>query len=366
MTPAAVLLIATRQIGDVLLVTPLLRSMRRAWPRARIDVLVYTNKGGMLEGNPDCDSVIESDEHPDLAGYRALLGRIFRRYDLAVTTQANDRGHLYAFLAGRRRVGLVPQPGRQSAWKRMLCPDWVLLDNIHTHTVTQNLALATTMGIVPHTAVVPPAGDDSALDRHLPFPWRSTPFVVLHPYPMWRYKRWTDAGWHALLAYCAGQGWRVVLSGGPDREERSYCANLAMAYPATAVSLAGAIGFGTLAGLLRRAKAYIGPDTATTHLAAACGTPTLALFGPTNPVKWGPWPEGGVAPSPDASSPWAMRAEPWQRDGNVLLLQGTGECVPCREEGCDRHKHSDSQCLLALPAARVIAALAALLESRTP
>ena len=57
-SPNQILLIATRQIGDVLLVTPLLRSLRRAYPDAIIDVLVYEHKGGMLEGNPDYNTFI--------------------------------------------------------------------------------------------------------------------------------------------------------------------------------------------------------------------------------------------------------------------------------------------------------------------
>jgi heptosyltransferase-3 len=107
-SPKSILLVATRQIGDVLLVTPLLRSLRLAYPNAVIDVLVYTNKGGMLEGNLDCNSVIESDEHPNWQGYWRLLRRITKRYDLAITTQANDRGHMYALIAGRKRIGLLP------------------------------------------------------------------------------------------------------------------------------------------------------------------------------------------------------------------------------------------------------------------
>ncbi|TSA50943.1 MAG: glycosyltransferase family 9 protein [Nitrosomonadales bacterium] len=358
-TPSSVLLVATRQIGDVLLTTPLLRSMRRAWPNARIDVLVYTHKGGMLEGNPDCDTVIESDEHPDGAGYRQLLKRIFRRYDLAVSTQANDRGHLYAWLAAYRRVGLVPDLGMQSLWKRAICTSWAVLDNIDTHTVVQNLVLAEHMGIPLSHEVVPPSNTaaESILDRLLPFAWRTTPYAVLHPYPMWRYKRWTDEGWRALLRHLAQRGWRVVLTGGPDAGERAQCAALAKTQAEIAINLAGAASFGTLARLLRGATAYIGPDTATTHLAAACGTPTLALYGPSNPVKWGPWPQGHTTPP----SPWVMHAAPWQRVGNVLVLQGMGDCVPCRGEGCDKQKASDSRCLLEMPATRVVEALGHLL-----
>ena len=160
-SPHSILLVATRQIGDVLLVTPLLRSLRAAYPRAVIDVLVYTDKGGMLEGNPDCNTVIAVDEHPDRHGYWQLLKRIFRRYDLAVTTQANDRGHVYAFLAARRRIGLVPDLRPSSRWKRASCSQWGVLDNVHTHTVVQNLRLADLLGIPRHTAVVPPTSDDA-------------------------------------------------------------------------------------------------------------------------------------------------------------------------------------------------------------
>jgi len=86
-------------------------------------------------------------------------------------------------------------------------------------------------------------------------------------------------------------------------------------------------------------------------LAAAVGTPTVALFGPSNPVKWGPWPKG-----------YAKDKEPYQmvgtqQVGNVVVLQGTGECVPCMEEGCDRHINSMSRCLQELPSQHVIDAV---------
>ncbi len=358
--PKSILLIATRQIGDVLLVTPLLRSLRAAWPEAQIDVLVYTNKGGMLEGNPDCNNVIESDEHPDFKGYQILFKTIFRNYDLAVSSQANDRGILYAFLAGKKRIGIVPNLTRQSLWKRMICNAWKLLDNLHTHTVIQNLLLADSLGIQKYFEIIPPADINAIeeLDRLLQFDWRNTEYVVLHPFPMWRYKRWTDEGWKALSHYLIATGKFIVLSGGNAKEETTYCEELAAHFPERMQSLAGKTSFGVLSEVLKHATAYIGPDTATTHLAAACGIPTLAIYGPTNPVKWGPWPKNYHS----EASPWKMAA-PYQRVGNVLLLQGLGECVPCHEEGCDRHKNSESRCLNELPSQRVITALEILMTT---
>ncbi len=361
-SPKSILLVATRQIGDVLLVTPLLRSLRLAFPTAVIDVLVYTNKGGMLEGNPDCDAIIESDEHPDWRGYWNLLRRITRRYQLAVTTQANDRGHIYAWIAGRRRVGLVPDLASQSSWKRRSCAAWTVLDNIATHTVVQNLRLADELGIARDYTVIPPRCADAERRVADLLPWNiGDAYAVLHPLPMWHYKRWTRSGWVGLIDALRERGFKVVLTGGPGDEERDFCAGLAQGMDV--IELAGKLPFGALPELLRRARLFVGPDTALTHLAAACGTPTLALYGPSNPVKWGPWPVAGRY----EVSPYTMLDRPWQRRGNVLLLQGVqpddrAPCLPCREEGCDRHKRSASACLDDLPLEQVVSALDALLQ----
>ena len=128
--------------------------------------------------------------------------------------------------------------------------------------------------------------------------------------------------------------------------------------------LSGKLSLAELAELIRGARLYVGPDTSVTHIAAACGTPTVALFGPSNPVKWGPWPIGAA----DDPSPWRMLGQPWQRKGNVALLQGVqpadlGHCLPCRLEGCERHLGSESRCLTEMPADPVIAAARELLAA---
>jgi heptosyltransferase-3 len=121
------------------------------------------------------------------------------------------------------------------------------------------------------------------------------------------------------------------------------------------IDAGGRLGFGETADLLRGAALYVGPDTATSHLAAACGTPSVVLFGPTDPRVWGPIPRRGLATSYAAVA--AM-----QRRGNVLLLQEPSlSCVPCQREGCERDRGSFSACLDALPAASVIEAAQALL-----
>lgn len=126
---------------------------------------------------------------------------------------------------------------------------------------------------------------------------------------------------------------------------------IARSMPPGAVNAVGKLSLGASARLVSRAVVYVGPNMALTHAAAALGVPTIALFDPTNPVKWGPWPRGHA---PDAN-PWRRYGN--QRAGNVTLVQGTGACVPCGLEGCRREISSFSDCLQSMPAAKVIAAI---------
>jgi len=356
-----ILLIATRQIGDVLLVTPLLASLRQAYPSSVIDVLVFRGKGGILEGNPHLTNILEVSEKPSREEYRNILARLFRHYDLAVNTQAGDRAHQFAFLAARHRVGLVYERDWRSAWKRWINVRWAWLDNVHTHTVTQNLALAQLLGIEETNRVVPPRAilpETLRLDTLL----RAgiTAYAVIHLNPMWKYKRWTNDGWKSVIHALLARRIHVFISGGPGDERE--CAQMAASFPEGVTSLAGQLSFGQLAQLLADARIFIGPDTAVTHLAAATGIPTLAIYGPSNPIKWGPWPKGYAG----SMSPWRSLARPWQHQHNVLLLQGDDPvghpaCVPCHGEGCERHKNSSSACLKNLDADRVQSAIKELL-----
>ena len=92
--------------------------------------------------------------------------------------------------------------------------------------------------------------------------------------------------------------------------------------PPGTVNAAGRLTLGASACLVGGARVYVGPDTALTHVAAALGVPTVALFGPTDPVKWGPWPRG----HPSGTNPWRRYGS--QRSGNVTLLQGVAPCTP--------------------------------------
>ncbi|MFA6310484.1 MAG: glycosyltransferase family 9 protein [Sterolibacterium sp.] len=361
--PRRILLACPQRIGDVLLATPLARSLKRAWPQAEVAMLVFQGTEGVLAGNPDIAEVIVVPRRTDLAARAAELRALWRRYDLALAPLATDRARIYCWAAGRRRVGLV-NPGFKDLAKTLLLNQSLGFDDLDTHTVAMGLSLAGLLGIAPCYDVVPPAIAPACLDSLLARlgPLAGNPFAVLHVYPNFAYKMWPPAAWIALAQSLQQRGLGVAFTGGPEGAERAYVDAIARALPdrPRTLDLAGTLTLGATAELIRRARLYVGPDTAVTHIAAATGTPTVALFGPSNPVKWGPWPRGWAG----STSPWQRRGS--QRQGNVMLLQGPGDCVPCMLEGCQRNIWSGSECLENLSARSVIAAAEALLSDAAP
>jgi heptosyltransferase-3 len=344
--PQRLLVVCTRRIGDVLLSTPLIRSLRRAWPQAQIDSLVFRGTEGILEGNPDLNALIVVPERSTKMARWRELRQLWNRYDLSFSCVPSDRARLYAWAASRRHLGMLATGER--AAKLRLMDGAVRFDDLNTHTVSMGLQLADLASVARYPEVVPPTAGGS-----LPAGIGQV-FAVLHPFPKFNYKMWTEAGWAALAQALQSRGLQVLLTGSNEAEEVVYCQRLAAA--SGALCLAGKLSLAQTADLLRRAELFVGPDTAVTHLAAACGVPTVALFGPSNPVKWGPWPSGRDV----IDSPWPRVGS--ARHGNVMLLQGGGECVPCRLEGCDRHLASWSRCLQEMPSARVIDAALGMLE----
>lgn len=354
--PRSVLIIATRRIGDVLLATPLVRSVKLAWPDAALDVLVFEGTQGVIASNPDIRRVLTVAARPGAAAHLALAFGMLRRYDVALSTLHGDRPTLYAFLAGRWRAGLLV-PAARERWKRALLQRWVAFDDLDTHTVRMNLALADAVGIPADGGVTVSWSPEEERAASELIGSRSQPLAVLHAYPKFNYKMWRAEAWVELAHWLAGHGFRVALTGGKDSEELSYVGQIARALPAETLIAAGKLSFGASACLVGRARVYVGPDTAITHAAAALGVPTVALYGPTNCVKWGPWPRG----HPGIANPWRRLGT--QRQGSVVLLQGAVACVPCHLEGCDRHVDSYSDCLQEMPVARVTAAIGSLLDN---
>lgn len=356
--PESVLVVVVQRLGDVLLATPLIRSVKQAWPHAAVDALVFEGTEGAISANPDIRRVLTIPLRPGRLAHLRFIWRLLRRYEVALSVQAGMRPTLYAFLAGRWRAGMH-LPTRKGPWKRHLLSKWILFDNLNVHTVAMSLALADLIG-VPRRAevVVSWSAQEEQRASQVLGDDPGEPLAVLHTYPKYRYKMWHRDGWIEVARWLSTRGFRLVLTGSGDPAEIAYVDDLARAMPAGTINAAGKLTLGASACLVSRARLYVGPDTAMTHVAAALGVPTAALYGPTNPVKWGPWPRGHAS----QTSPWRRCGS--QHVGNVVLLQGPGACVPCHLDGCDRHIRSTSDCLQELSAAWVIAAVEQLLKPR--
>jgi heptosyltransferase-3 len=354
--PSSILVISLRYFGDVLLTTPLIRSLRRGFQNATIDVLVMAGAEGILEGNPDVRGIVTIAERPSGGAHRALVRRLWRGYDLAVIAETGDRPHLYGWIAARQRAGLLPPQMRSRWWKRPLlrrsAPFVPHQSRVETYgRLAQAMALPFAAEVVPPTAGTP-IGQWRA---RLGFDPASERYAVLHLTPRFRYKRWNAEGWRGLVLWLHARGLRIVITGGGAPEERDYVQHVLANSRAPVIDVAGQLRFGETADLLRGAALYVGPDTATSHLAAACGTPAVILFGPTDPRLWGPLPRGGL------DRPYEKVA-PSQRRANVILLQEDSlPCVPCQQEGCLHHRDSHSACLDRMSGKRVIEAANALI-----
>lgn len=348
--PRSVLVIVTRRIGDVLLATPVLRSLKRAWPDAAIDALVFSSTAAALQANPDVREVHGIAERPTRLQHFTFIRKLFRRYELAVSLVPGDRPTLYAFAAGRRRVGLL-LPTHKERWKRRLLHRWIPYDLSRQHTVLAHLSVLQALDVPPVAEITMAWREaDERRAAEMLSPLGAAPYIVLHLYPKFNYKMWSDAGWLELARWIVANGLAIVLTGSSDPAELAYVERLAHAM-GMPLNLAGKLSLAESACVLARARAYVGPDTALTHMAAALNVPTVALFGPTDPLQWGPWPHGHD-----------VHRTPWRRLGdqslhNVRIIQATASCVPCRHEGCERYIDSFSDCLLNLPASRVIRAL---------
>ncbi|MEO8836200.1 MAG: glycosyltransferase family 9 protein [Caldimonas sp.] len=345
-----IIVICTRQIGDVLLTTPLIAAAKARWPNAAIDVLGFGGTLGMLRGNPDVAALIEVPAGSRWLALRLLIRRIWRRYDLALIAQFSDRAHLYGFAAAPVRAGLVPQTRSHGWWKRLLLQHAVTVESDSgRHVSDEKVALLAPWLSAATPAVVSP--------RPTPLPddlLRSmgTLPVVVHAPSMWRYKQWPVGHYERVIGALRLDGHRVVLTGSSAARDRAMVAAIAAAAAGDpgVIDASGRLDFGELASLFARAALYIGPDTSVTHLAAASGVPVIALFGPTDPTRWAP--RGSDA----TATPFVrVGEERRQQRGQVVLLQGPGACVPCGRAGCADSNDSTSECLEAIGPERVIA-----------
>jgi heptosyltransferase-3 len=344
--PTTILLIKLKHIGDVLLATPAIHALKAAYPAARIHALVPRDTEPVLEGNPDLAGVIPfarprgrglrrwREELRLVRGLRAL------RPDLVVAMGKGDREAILGLLSGARwRVGF--DSGRKGFLGRNRLLTHRVARTGREHVVEADLKLVEALGIAPpdrRLRLAVGAEAAAAADRMLAEAGvgPGDALATVHPTSRWLFKCWRDEGMAAVMDHLAALGLRVAITSGPDpREVRKARYILGLARR-PAVDLIGRLTLKQLAAVLRRSCLFLGVDSAPMHVAAAVGTPVVALFGPSGEHNWRPWGEGHVVVAKDLF------------------------CRPCGQDGCNGSKRSD--CLEMITEAEVIAAVDAQLR----
>jgi heptosyltransferase-3 len=340
------LVIKLRHHGDVLVSSPVFSVLKAHAPQVEIDALVYADTAEMLTLHPAIARVHSIDRKWKKLGLvgqfraeKALYDQLQAAgYDLIIHLTEHWRGAwLCRLLKPRWSVGPVVA-GRNKYWQRSFSHLQTTPANARRHMVETNLDALRRIGIQPtpderRMTLVPGPAAEAQVTEHLAgFGLPGGDFIHIHPASRWFFKCWPVARMAALVERLQAEGHAVVLTAAPSADEQRMLAAIQARLSKPAFSLSGQLSLKELAALTRRAKLFIGVDSAPMHIAAAVGTPVVALFGPSGDQQWGPW---GVPCRVIAS----------QRH----------PCRPCGLDGCGSGKVSD--CLDSLSVEEVLAAV---------
>ncbi len=331
--------------GDVLLTSPVYTALREKYPEALIDVYLFKDTLPMLDGHPAISKFIVFDQAwrkyslPRRLWQEVKMWKKIRdeKYDMVFNLTSGDRGALVAFVSSAPiRIGIERGGGMKQ--KDKLFTRVVRVTSMPRHVVERNLDLVRAIHIIPVKKDlifhIPEIAFDK-VDAILPYP----DFVLIHPASRCHFKHWPVEKFRELIADLREQGEKIIISGGPGKEERELIEEIMQPFgddPAVQ-SLAGKLTLKELGALIRRSKLLISVDSVPPHIACALKKPVVVLFGPSDDIKWGPW-----------------------QNPHARVVRLDVPCKRCDQEGCGGTWMSD--CLINLPKKNVMHAVNELLR----
>lgn len=333
--PARILLIKPSSIGDVVHAIPVWRALRRRWPDAAITWLVAPTCANLIEGLPGLNVLLFERKRlgqawKSLAAMKELLAfqKTLRdaHYDLVVDLQGLFRSAWFARCTHAPvRVGFAN--AREFAWH--FYTHGVRPYTMDQHAILRNMKVAAALGCdEADIAFEFPITDDDRAKAAQLAPG-DEPFAVLCPGANWPTKRWPIDRFAQLPRPLATRlGLRTIVAGGPAEIP------LAQQIP-DAINICGQTSLRQLTAILERATMVITNDSGPMHIAAALGRPLVSLFGPTNPVRTGPF----------------------RREASVVRVEM--DCSPCYQRNC-----ADCQCMQRIDVQTVLDAAEAQLHRR--
>lgn len=318
------LIVRYSALGDVVLATAVLEPLLERYPGARVEWVTDAAYAPLLEGLPEVARVHRLERRgirPALELGRALAGR----FDVALDLQNKVKSRLLARAAAPRRIAFRRRtPGRAVLAALGWDPP---LERAHaTELYARSLR---PLGVERPGRLRVSLSPGARTRAAEVLAGARAPAVALAPGARWPTKRWAAERFAAVAGALAAQGASVVLAGGPTDAEALAAFRAACRVPIAADL--SSLPLDALGAALAQVKLLVACDSGLVHLAAAAGTPVLALFGPTAPARWGPRPPGRALQLP------------------IL-------CAPCSNHGAARCPEGHHRCLVDLDADRAIAA----------
>lgn len=304
-----ILIVKMSALGDVIQALAVVDALKKGFPGCRLHWLVEEVAEPVVRSHPGVDRVLVSRRKqwprhlrdPRLwpkviSEVRALVAALRQRYDLALDLQGLMKSGIWMSLTrAPRKVGIVPARERLSS---LVLNELVEDPHRESHAVDRYLRLVEALGCPrtgpePHFGIRPSQearrrADELLISGGVP---PEAPMVALVPGARWESKRWTVKGFASLGDMLAGSlGMQVLLVGsGEDSQINSMICG-AMTHKA--LDLSGRTDIQLLMAVLERAAVVVSTDSGPMHMAAALGTPVVALFGPTAPWRTGPYGKG--------------------------------------------------------------------------
>jgi lipopolysaccharide heptosyltransferase I len=326
--PKKILVIKPSSLGDVVHSLPFLSALRESFPRAEIHWVIAKGLEDILTGHPMINKVwvINKDMWKKLSHIRSSLHelRVFRkglreeRYDIVVDLQGLLRSGIIALSTGSSlRVGF--QEAREGS---RLFYTHRIKGGKDVHAVDRYLKIAAFLGCSVDDVCFPlPLYARSSLINS--YSLLSNNYAVIAPGARWKTKRWPPEKFGELASLLP---FNAVVVG--SKGDLDYSNKVVVLSKGKALSLTGKTSLKELIEVIRGARFFVSNDSGPMHIAAALGIPVFAIFGPTNPVRTGPYGRGHT------------------------VIRGDVSCAPCYRRTCD-----NLRCMEKLPVEKVLEAI---------
>lgn len=297
-----ILIVKLSAIGDVIHTLPSLAALRRLYPNAHITWVVEEAAADIVKSHPYLNAVIVSRRKSwskDILNYK-FLKPLFnmcllikelrrRRYDLVIDFHGLFKSSIIVLLSsGKRKLGYDSLQELSGLFLNEKIPE-----DMNKHAVDRYLDLPRYLGANIDKAkfVLPQNNDAEAKVKSLMSKYNldGKNFIAINPIAYWETKLWDDDNFARLADLIKNNlKMNIVFTGSEKRSNEGITSKM----KTKGINLGGQTTLLELAYLYKKARLVITTDSGPMHLAAAIGTPVVALFGPTDPARTGPYGEG--------------------------------------------------------------------------